>query len=104
MPRIYIDIESPDSGLSRGFGGEPGEDIDEGGLACAVRPQQSENGAARDFEVDIAQGFFGRAFARGGVCFAELVGFYGENDVLGWYIHAVVCSIMGDSRQSQSEL
>ena len=55
VARVLVDVEAPDRGGPGGLVDEPGEDVDQRRFARAVGPQQPEDLAARDIEVDIGQ-------------------------------------------------
>ncbi len=55
VARILVEIDAPDRDLARGFDHQLGHDVDQGGLAGAVRAEQAENLATRDVEIDMVQ-------------------------------------------------
>src|SRR6185369_9966901 len=53
---MLVDVEAPDRDLAAGFHDQPGKDVDQGRLACAIRPQKAENLSAGHIEADLIEG------------------------------------------------
>src|SRR3954469_15242704 len=56
---MLVDAEAPDRDFAAGLYDEPGEDVDQGRLARAIRPQQPEDLAARNVEADLVERWLG---------------------------------------------
>jgi len=54
---LRVDVEAEDADRAAGLVDERGDDADRGRLAGAVRPEQREEVALLDDEVDALQGF-----------------------------------------------
>src|SRR5205085_11511604 len=55
VARMGVDVEAPDARGPAGLHDEAGEDVDQRGLAGAVRAEQAENAAAGNVEADPVQ-------------------------------------------------
>ncbi len=74
---VLVDVDVPDLHLARGLVHQPGQDVDEGGLARPVRAQQAEHGAARNGQVDALQRRLGRHHPIGRIGLDQTAGFDG---------------------------
>lgn len=52
LPGAFVDVVTPDLHVAGTLDDQPGQDVDEGGLAGPVRAEQPEERAARDGQVD----------------------------------------------------
>ena len=52
VARVLLDVEAPDGDAAAALVDQAGEDVDQGRLAGAVRPEQPENLALRHFQAD----------------------------------------------------
>ena len=68
---MAIDIEPPDLGRATGLGDQASQDIDERGLAGAIRSQQAENRATFDFQINALQRAHFRQLARCAIGFFQ---------------------------------
>jgi hypothetical protein len=72
---VLVDIEAPDACRAGRLVHQARQNVDEGRLARPVRPQQAEDGSARNFQADSLQGMLFRHPAGGGVHFLKVVDF-----------------------------
>src|SRR3712207_8453323 len=72
-----VDVEAPDCHLAAGLDDQAGEDVDERGLAGAIRPKQPEDLPARHVEAHI----FERALS---ACIGLRQGFNADR----WLVHS----------------
>ena len=55
VARMRVDVEAPDAGMTLGLVDQPGQDVDQRGLARAIGAEQAEDLAARHIEADPVQ-------------------------------------------------
>ena len=67
VARLLVDVAAPDGGGPAGLVDHPGQDVDQRRLARAVGPQQAEHRAARNDQIDAAQGGLGRRLLGAGI-------------------------------------